>query len=88
MEIQLPSDIKSLRTVHLLNWNPSEPIAPNPQLLKKLNKTRRKQTASSRNRQNFITGMSIYRMSKEELTLKRLYIEEWHHRIKENVWDE
>jgi hypothetical protein len=83
--IQAPKN-STIKVIHILDWIEQPKPEPNFALLKKLNKGRSRQSATSKKRQNFITGVSLYRISKEELVLKRIYIEDWHHRIKENEW--
>jgi hypothetical protein len=74
-------------TVHtLVDWRPAQPVEPNQALLSQMNQKRSRQSARSRKSQSFITGMSAYRMSNEEMARKRAYIEEWHSRIGDNEY--
>jgi hypothetical protein len=69
---------------HLTDWSPTPEFVPTPELLAQAKKIRSRQSEHSRKRQNFITGMSAYRLSNDELSHRREYIEEWHIRISEN----
>lgn len=75
---------------HLLDWSPAPELHPDPELLNKLKKGRRSvrngvaQSEISRQRQAFITGMNIYRMSGDEREAKARYIEEWQVRAVSN----
>lgn len=84
--IELPASLAGLRISRLLDWSPAPIIKPNHELLRKLNARRSRQSEISRQRQQFITGVSVYRMTKEELESKLAYIEEWHLRMQENEW--
>lgn len=69
---------------HLVDWRAQPAPAPNPQLLRELKRARGRQTANSRKKQEFITGMSAYRPSAEEVDARRRYIDEWHARMDES----
>ena len=73
-----------LNTHMVLRVVASPVITPNLKLLTKIRKRKKTQSAISRKRQRFISGMPDYQISPDELHLKRAYIEEWHHRIREN----
>lgn len=82
----------SLNVHHMLDCHPTQPIAPNEEMLKKLKTGKRSkfgvnQTAHSKKNQSFITGMDPHRLSTDEQRARRAYMEEYNDRMKED-WRE
>ncbi len=84
MELHDIPDMTGSRAYHLVDWRPALPVEAHPELLKKMNKGRSRQSETSRKRQAFITGMGLYRPSADEQARKREYLEEWNLRMLEN----
>lgn len=83
--IELPAEpVLSVRYVMTVGPKPVK-LNPNRKLLERIKKIQNGQSRISRQRQKFISGMPIYRMTPDELQHKRDYIEEWHDRIRENT---
>lgn len=79
----LPGDLQ-LDSTYMLDWSPALHVAPNEQLLHSMTKRRSRQSETSRKRQNFISGQSLYTNgSRSERAAKQAYLEEWHARIDE-----
>lgn len=82
--IDLPTAGSDLYHFHLLGLEPTVPPVPNASLMKRMTHGRSRQSAISRKRQAFISGMNAYRMSGDERAAKQAYLDEWHSRMGDN----
>ena len=83
--IQLEPAMAKVRSIFMLDWAPAPVLQPNTALLTKMHKTRSRQSAISRKRQNIISGMSFYRAPGEAAARQR-YLAEQSGRLSENEY--
>ena len=69
---------------HLIDCRPAQKVTPNRELMAESKRTRARQSARSRSRQdNFLGGWEPSRMKREEVMARKQYMEEWHSRMQE-----
>lgn len=66
----------------IIDWHRTPPPEPNHELLAELAKGRKRQSARSKSRVNFI-GATV-KVSPAEVQARKIYLEEWHIRVSEN----